>query len=163
MRVDDLDAPSGEGSLAASAFTVPAAPLPTLADGADPGLQAVSSEFPSLLNDDSAPHPTRVGTHAPSTAVLGKATLGAIPVSLWPTSADGSDPSLQTISSEFAPSLRDDRAPHPTPVATPASSTLVLDKVVLVAILPALPVHKDSVVRQKHSGPQTPSVVSHSA
>ena len=100
MRVDDLDAPSGEGSLAASAFTVPAAPLPTLADGADPGLHAVSSEFPPSLHDNSAPHPTRVATPASSTVVLDKAALGAIPAAPQPTSADGSDPGVHAVSSE---------------------------------------------------------------
>ena len=46
---------------------------------------------------------------------------------------------------------------------TPASSTVVPDKAALGAIPPALPVHKDSVVRQTNSGPQAPSAVSHSA
>ena len=104
MRVDDLDAPSGEfvaraplhvasrganwvfpvnactsDSLAASVFTVPAAPLPTSVDGSDLGLHAVSSELPISLPYDSAPLPTPVATPASSTAVLDKAALGAIP------------------------------------------------------------------------------------
>ena len=104
MKVDDLDAPSGEfvardplhitsrganrgfsvnactsDSLAAPVFTVPATPLPTFVDFSDVGLHAVPSEFPISLHNDSAPLPTSGATPASSTAVLDKAALGAIP------------------------------------------------------------------------------------
>ena len=86
-----------------------------------------------------------------------------VPAAPMPTSADGSDLGLHAVSSEFPPSPHDDSAPLVSSVATPASSTVVLDKAALGAIPSALPVHKDSVVRQLDSGPQASSAISHSA
>ena len=132
MRVDDLDALSGE--------FVARAPLHVASRGANwffP-VNACTSDYLA-------------------------ASVFTVPAALLPTSVDGSDLGLLAVSSEFPISLHNDSAPLPTPVATPASSTAVLNKTALGAIPPALPVHKDSVVRQMDSGPQTPSAVSHSA
>ena len=74
--------------------------------------------------------------------------MGAIPAASQSTSADGSDPGLHVVSSELPPSLPDDSGSLFSSVATLPSSTVVLDKAALGAIPPALPVHKDSVVRQ---------------
>ena len=82
-----------------------------------------------------------------------------VPIAPLRTSADGTDLSQHAVSSEPPPSRHDDNALLPSQVATPASSTGVLHKVALGAIPPALPVHKDSVVRQMDSGPQAPSAM----
>ena len=142
---------------------IPSAPLPTSADGSDPGLYAASSELPPSLHDDSVPHPSPTATHALSAVAFDRAALGAIPAALPPTSADGSDLGLHAVFSEFPPSLHDDSAPLPSSVATLPPSTGVLGKAALRAIPPALPVHKDSVACQMDSGPQAPSAVPQSA
>ena len=87
----------------------------------------------------------------------------AVPAAPLPTSVDGLDLGQHAVSSEFPTSLYSDSAPLPTPVATPASNTVVLDKTALSAIPPDLPVRKDSVVRPMDSGPQVPSAVPQSA
>ena len=86
-----------------------------------------------------------------------------VPAAPLPTSVDGSDLGLHAVFSEFLISLHNGSASLPTPVATPASSTVVPDKAALGAIPPDLPVHEDFVVRQMDSGPQAPSAVSHAA
>ena len=91
------------------------------------------------------------------------ASVFTVPATPLPISADGSDLGLHAVSSEFPTSLHNDSALLPTPVATPASSTVVLNKAALGAIPRALSVHKDSVVRPMNSGPQAPSAVPHSA
>ena len=87
----------------------------------------------------------------------------AAPVVPLPTSADGTDLGLHVAPSELSPSLHGDHAPHPISIATPDSSTVVLDKAALGAIPPALAAQKDSAIRQIDSGPQAPSTVSCSA
>ena len=87
----------------------------------------------------------------------------AAPAPPLPTSADGTDLGRHAVSSALLLPLLDDNTPHPSSVAAPTSSTAVLDKDALGAIPPALPVHKDSVVRQMDSGPQAPCAVPHSA
>ena len=66
----------------------------------------------------------------------------AVPVAPLPTFADGTDLGQHAVSSELSTTLHDDNAPHPSSVATPASSTDVLDKAALRAIAPALPVQR---------------------
>ena len=87
----------------------------------------------------------------------------AVPAAPLQTSTDGTDLGQHAVSSELSPSLHDDNTPHPSSVAAPASSTVVLDKDALGAIPLALPAQKDSVVRQNDSGPQALSAVPHSA
>ena len=87
----------------------------------------------------------------------------AVPVSPLSTSTDGTDVGQHAVSSELSPLLHDDNAPQTSSVATPASSTVTLDKAALGAIPPAFPVHQDSVVRQMGLDSQAHSAVSHSA
>ena len=87
----------------------------------------------------------------------------AAPAGPLQTSADGTDLDQHAVLSELSPSLLGDNAPHPSSVAAPASSAVILDKDSLGAIPPALPVHNGSVARQMDSGPQAPSAVPHSA
>lgn len=121
-------------SLAASVFTVPAIPSPTSADGSDLGTHAVPSEFPPSLYDDSATLPSLVATPVSSAVLVDKAALGTIPAAPLLTSADGLDLGLHVVSSQFPPSLHDDREPLPSPVATFASSTVIVNKAALGAI-----------------------------
>ena len=85
------------------------------------------------------------------------------PAAPLPTSADGADLDHHVVSSALPSPLLDDNTPHPSSVAAPASSTVVLDKDGLGAIPPSLPVHIDSAAHQMDSGPQVPSAVPHSA
>ena len=87
----------------------------------------------------------------------------AAPEARLPTFADGTDFGQHAVCFALSSPLLDDNTPHPSSVAARDSSTVVLDKDVLAAIPPALPVHKESVARQMDSSPQAPSAVPHSA
>ena len=132
MRVDDLDAPSGE--------FVARAPLP------------VASRGPHWV------FPVNACASDPVAA-----SVFVAPAAPLPTSADGADLDHHVVSSALPSPLLDDNTPHPSSVAAPASSTVVLDKDGLGAIPPSLPVHIDSAAHQMDSGPQVPSAVPHSA
>ena len=107
MRVDDVDAPSGEfvarapchvesrgtywvflvnacasDPVVASVFATTTAPLPSSFDGTDNGQHAVSSALPSPLLDDNSPYPSSVAAPTSSTVVLDKDALGAFPPTL---------------------------------------------------------------------------------
>ena len=100
MRVDDLDAPSGEFFPRAHLHVASRGPnwvfhvnayasdaldayvFATSADGTDLGKHAVFSDLSPPLHDDNAPHPCSVETPASTTVVFDKEALGAIPLAL---------------------------------------------------------------------------------